>query len=106
MNQISLDLQPRPIPYQRHSQTSKDAALRMAPRAGTKRAELLLFLRDQGAAGATDEEMQYSVPMSANTQRPRRVELVQGGYVVDSLRTRKTISGDEAVVWIAIGKAV
>jgi hypothetical protein len=45
--------------------------------------------------------MQSSLPMNPNTQRPRRVELVQGLWVVDSGRTRKTMGGDEAVVWVA-----
>lgn len=87
------------IAYQPHSKTSKDAALRALPRVGTKRSILLEFLRGRGLVGATDEEMQTMVPMAANTQRPRRVELAQGLHIKDSGRTRKTISGDDAVVW-------
>jgi hypothetical protein len=103
MNQLAInfDFTPRSAPFQRHSSTSKAAALSAEPMAGTKRAILLGFLRGRGAAGATDEEMQTTVPMNPNTQRPRRVELVQGTFVVDSGRTRKTAGGDEAVVWVA-----
>lgn len=99
--QLSLDLSTRPVAYQAHSKTSKAAGVSVAPKAGTKRGILLEFLRGRGKAGATDEEMQSMVPMVANTQRPRRVELVQGQHVRDSGRTRKTCSGDDAVVWCA-----
>lgn len=105
MNQLSIsfDFEPRSAPYQRHSATSKAAALSAEPQAGTKRAILLAFLRGRGLTGATDEEMQANVPMNANTQRPRRVELVQGHFIEDSKRTRATIGGDQAVVWVARG---
>jgi hypothetical protein len=100
MNQLSFDLSPRPA-YQAHSKTSKAAAFNAQPKSGTKRAILLDFIQRQRHLGATDEEMQSSLPMNPNTQRPRRVELVQGLWVVDSGRTRKTMGGDEAVVWVA-----
>lgn len=92
----------KPAPYQRHSATSRAAAAGIAPKAGTKRAQVLDFLREQGAAGATDEEMQRGIPMSANTQRPRRVELLAAKLIEDSGMTRKTAGGDEAVVWVAV----
>lgn len=99
--QLAFDLV-APAPYQRHSATSKAAALNAEPTAGTKRAIALAFLRGRGAQGATDEEMQELIPLTPNTQRPRRVELVKGKFVVDSGRTRKTRGGDEAVVWVAV----
>lgn len=98
---MSFDFSPRAAPFQRHSATSRSAALSAEPAAGTKRALLLAFLRGRGLAGATDEEMQTVVPMNANTQRPRRVELVQGHFIQDSKRTRATVGGDQAVVWVA-----
>jgi hypothetical protein len=101
MNQLAINFD-APAPYQRHSATSKAAALSAEPTAGTKRAVALAFLRGRGAAGATDEEMQEHIPLGANTQRPRLVELVKGHFVVDSGRTRRTRGGDEAVVWVAI----
>lgn len=98
---LNLVEKARKAPFQRHSSTSKAAAISAEPLAGTKRAILLAFLRGRGKEGATDEEMQASVPMNPNTQRPRRVELVQGNFVAASGRTRKTAGGDDAVVWIA-----
>lgn len=90
------------LPYQQHSATSKAAAERIEPRAGTQRALVLAHLRDMEDCGATDEEMQRIMPMSANSQRPRRQELVKAGWVVDSGRTRKTASFFDAVVWVAV----
>ena len=101
MNQLAFDLAPRSTPFQIHSKTSIAASLSAQPKAGTKRAILLEFIQRQRHLGATDEEMQASLPMNPNTQRPRRVELVQGRFVLDSGRTRKTVGGDEAVVWVA-----
>ena len=70
-NQLALNFS-APAPYQRHSATSKAAALSAEPTAGTKRAIALAFLRGRGHVGATDEEMQELIPLTANTQRPRR----------------------------------
>ena len=90
------------LPFMPHSATSKAAALSAEPAAGTKRGILLAYLRGRGAEGATDEEMQLLVPMGQNTQRPRRIELVHGRFVIDSGKTRKTAGGDAAVVCVAI----
>jgi len=100
--QLAIDFTPAPAPYQRHSRTSAAAAARVEPTTGTKRALVLAFLRGRGTAGATDEEMQQQIPMSANTQRPRRVELVTGHLICNSGRERDTAGGDAAVVWVAV----
>lgn len=50
--------------------------------------------------GLTDEEMQTRLGMNPSTQRPRRVELVRRGLVVEA-GTRRTTSGRLAVVWQA-----
>jgi hypothetical protein len=99
MNQTPIDFT---APYQRHSATSRAAAARVAPKAGTKRAQVLEYIKSCSAQGATDEEMQQCIPMSANTQRPRRVELLADKFIKDSGRTRKTVGGDDAVVWVAV----
>lgn len=98
---ISAIFLEREAPYQRHSATSKTAAMAIEPRAGTQRYRVLAHLRDMEDCGATDEELQRFIPMSANSQRPRRQELVKAGLVVDSGRTRKTAAYFDAVVWIA-----
>ena len=99
MNLVFDNIQP--VPYQRHSATSRAAAIGIEPTAGTKRAKVLEYIKSCSAQGATDEEMQQCIPMSANTQRPRRCELVAAKLVKDSSRTRKTVGGDDAVVWVS-----
>ena len=81
--------------------TSRLAALRVAPKTGTKR-RLVLDAITRSPDGLTDEEMQRSIPMSANTQRPRRVELVEGGFIKDSGLRRRTSSSDLAIVWVVV----
>jgi hypothetical protein len=90
-------------PAQRHSPTSLEAAESIRPITGALRIRVLEFLRQCGELGATDEEILQALgqEMGANTLRPRRIELVRMGAVLDSGRTRKTASGRKAVVWIA-----
>lgn len=89
-------------PYQAHSPTSLAAAEAIRPAADTLRAAVLHFLEERGDDGATDEEMQDALGINPSTQRPRRIELVEAGWVKDSGRTRKTRSGGTAVVWTAV----
>lgn len=86
-------------PFQRHSPTSLNAAIGVTAKAPSLKAQVLAFIVQSGSEGLTDEEMQASI--DANTQRPRRVELVAEGEVVDSGRTRPTAHGKSAVVWVA-----
>ena len=88
-------------PAQPRSPTSVRAAESIAPTAGTLRAEVLAYIAGRGVEGATDEEVQVGLGMNPSTQRPRRVELVNKGKVVDSGQTRATRSGRQAVVWTA-----
>jgi hypothetical protein len=96
-----------PPPFQRHSQTSQEAAASIA--AGNKQATLRQKVHDyllfRGEAGATDEEMQRALEMGPSTQRPRRIELVRMGLARDTGRTRLTASGRKAVVWSAAAAA-
>jgi transcription initiation factor IIE alpha subunit len=59
---------------------------------------VLAFLRERGAHGATDEEIAAGLEMNPSTQRPRRIELVRRGLVVEA-GTRKTKSGRFATAW-------
>lgn len=54
-----------------------------------------------GTAGCTDEEGGLALAINPSTYRPRRIELVERGAVIDSSTTRRTSSGRQAVVWIA-----
>lgn len=89
-------------PHQTHSATSRAAGDRVLPNAGTQRRMLLDFIVARGNDGATDEEAQRRLSMSANTQRPRRRELEQSGLVENSGRTRLTTARRKAVVWVVV----
>lgn len=90
------------IPAQRHSETSVAAAESIRPDANRLRAVVLDAIRRAGADGLTDEEGIAATGLSPSTYRPRRVECVQAGKVIDSGKTRKTASGRNAVVWICV----
>ena len=91
------------LPYVKHSYTSKMAAERIEPRAGTQRARVLWFLQLYDK-GLTDEELQEVTSLNPSTQRPRRIELVKQGWIKDSGRTRATRSGSQATVWVLVDK--
>ncbi len=81
------------------SQTSRAAAEAIRPDTGRLRLAVLVAIRDAG--GLTDEEGIDATGISPNCYRPRRVELVQMGKVIDSGKTRLTKSLRKAVVWVA-----
>ena len=89
-------------PFERHSPTSFDAAKLIEPKAGTLRKKLLDELRHFPRSGLTDQEMQELTNMDPSTQRPRRIELAKAGLIEDSGRTRQTVSGRQAVIWVAV----
>lgn len=96
-----LDWQPPPTaPHVAGSTTSREAARAIRPAIGALHQALLEVL-ERFPGGLTDEQMQAAAAMQPSTQRPRRVELVARGLVVDSGETRPTRSGRRAVVWRA-----
>jgi len=88
-------------PAQAHSDTSRDAAEAVRPDANRLRSVVYAAIRGAGPDGLTDEEGIGRTGLSPSTYRPRRVELVAGGMVRESGRTRKTASGRKAAVWVA-----
>lgn len=82
------------------AETQRTAAIMAYPKTGTWRRKVLNIITLCGDVGATDEEIQDALRMNPSTQRPRRVELVEGGWIVDSGRRRMTRSRREAVVWV------
>ena len=83
--------------YQAHSETSREAADRAEPQAGTQRRKILDYMKLVRCS--TDETMQEALQMNPSTQRPRRGELVDSGHLRDSGRTALTRSGRRAVLW-------
>jgi hypothetical protein len=88
--------------FQREGQsvTSRVAAIEAVPITGKARTAVFQVIKQMGNYGATDEEIQATLDMNPSTQRPRRVELVEQGWIKDSGRTRTTRSKRQAVVWI------
>lgn len=84
--------------------TSRQAALEVKPRSGTQRMEILAEVARLGPM--TDEGIQKSLHMNANTERPRRLELVEGGWLEDSGYKGATDCGQFAVKWQLTKKAV
>lgn len=95
----SYDLYGGEPPSQTHSATSRAAAAQIKQRIGPMHLQIIKYLTEH-PHGATDEQMQAAIPMGANTQRPRRVELTKLGRVVDSGRCERGASRREAVVWV------
>lgn len=92
------------IPAQRHSETSVAAAESIRPTAAKLRERVYDAIKSS-EDGMTDEEGIAATGIVASTYRPRRVELVQAGRVIDSgktRKTRKTASGRSATVWVAV----
>lgn len=91
---------PRSALAVRDSETSQEAARRQQP---TKlhKDRLLVYQALLGSPdGLTDEELVERTGLLANTARPRRIDLVADGAVVDSGRVRLTRSGRKAVIWV------
>lgn len=99
-DQISM-FDPAPK-YVAHSPTSKAAAVQIEPKANTLRAKVYDLIKVSSEYGATDEELQDILCMEGSTERPRRKELCEQGKVKDSGKTRKTKSGRQAVIWVAV----
>ena len=88
-------------PAQRHSETSKAAALSWSRRdLNATQRKVLEFLRAR-PAGATDEEIAVGLGLNPSTARPRRIELHGLGLVV-AAGERKTSSNRNATVWMVV----
>ena len=99
--QLALPDQPGTITGAAHPSTSHEAALRVLPKSGTQRRRVLtaLMMAAFGGHGLTDEELQDQLDMNPSSERPRRIELQQMGWIENSGQTRVTRSGAKAIVW-------
>jgi hypothetical protein len=83
--------------------TQRLAAIRAYPHTGTGRRRVLdLIARSED--GLTDQQMQDLLQMDPSTQRPRRGELEEDGWIENSGRIRRTRSGSKAVIWVLTEK--
>lgn len=86
-------------PAEGKTKTSRDAAEKIKPRAGSLREKIYNHLRGRGARGCTLEEIETQLLMAGNTVRPRMKELEARERVRKTDRTRRTRSGRDAIVW-------
>ncbi len=94
-----------PAPKFRHaSPTSREAAERIRPVSSVGRQLVYDALFASGDRGLTDAEIRQMTGLASDTARPRRRELVTGGYVRDSGRERPSPSGRAMVVWVCTSK--
>ena len=87
----------QPAPSVRGSATSAAAADSLTAKSLTRmHLQVLHYLEQHGPA--TDVEMQAALGMNPSTQRPRRIELVRRGLVVEA-GEKRTRSGRRATAW-------
>jgi hypothetical protein len=100
--QLAIDFESRiSAPYARHSSTSRAASQAIEPRIHTQRYEVMQCIKQCGSRGATDAEISALLSLSGDTVRPRRGSLAAAGLIEKS-GTRKTASGRDADVWVAV----
>ncbi len=94
-----------PHAYQHRNARPTEAAAAQAilPTSAKGRRQVFDHLIALGGMGATDHELAVALGMNPSTVRPRRLELVESGAVVDSGQTRPTPSGRAATVWTVAG---
>ena len=105
MNHYGIDDCPGPLfaapvraPAVQSSRTSMAAADAIHASLNALQRSVVSFLRTRGDHGATDEEIATGLQMNPSTARPRRIELVRRGLVVEA-GTRKAMSGRYATAW-------
>lgn len=91
--------QPELPAHQPHSETSKAAAESVRHEAVHAREQVLAEINRNGWHGCTDDELISRLPYGESS-RPRRIELVRAGLVVDSRAKRATAKGRLATVWV------
>lgn len=80
--------------------TERLAAVAQYPKVGTDRRRVLDHIAATGSRGSIDEETSEALQMRLYTAAPRRTELVEMGWVVDSGTRRQTTTGALAAVWV------
>jgi hypothetical protein len=86
-------------------ETSRAAALQTYPNTGNDKHRILDFVRWQGGTGATRDQIEMVLGLSGSTVRPRVIELIEGGWLEETERTRKTRLGGQAFVLICTDAA-
>jgi hypothetical protein len=88
------------LPYQKHSETSRQAAAKATYCADTQRARILGYIESCGDVGATDKEIQRALELDGSTERPRRIELCQGEHIRAKVVAGQVQKRDGCGIWI------
>ena len=70
------------LPFQKHSDTSREAAAESAVHAPNMRRRVYDYIQRHGPC--SDQNVQSGLTMNPNTERPRRIELESAGHVRSS----------------------
>lgn len=84
-------------PYQRHSETSREAAQSIGTKTPALRATVLSFIKTNGPV--TDSGIIDGLGLPANSVRPRRIELMQRGEIRQE-GTMRQANGRRAALWV------
>lgn len=84
-------------PGYRRTDTSRDAAVQIAPAAPTYAERCLAILAEKGPM--TPDEAATALNVSVLTIRPRFTELHQAGKIIDTSLRRANANGRNAIVW-------
>jgi hypothetical protein len=85
-----------------HPATSRKAAKAIAVKTGTQRHAILKRI-SECTLGLTDEELQ-DMGFNPNSERPRRLELLDAGFIQAEKKQRLTRSNLYAIVWTVTPK--
>lgn len=89
-------------PYEQSSETSRQAAESIADSVTELARRVLNYITMRGDTGATNDEIEVALDMAHQTASARTRELVLKSRVRASGLRRRTRSGCEAAVWVAI----
>lgn len=91
----------RPKWHHRTSPRSREAARDSEPRQGTRKADVLRFVRSRGQQGATREEISEALPLAIQSVCSPVRKLLDDRLLVETAATRPTRQGSPAAVLIA-----
>lgn len=84
----------------RSPKTSQIAAERVLPRTGTKRQILYNLFNSAGPSGLCDHEIEQITGWLHQSASSLRNGLMNDGWIKDSGLRRKTVSKNDAIVWV------
>ncbi len=82
--------------------TSQAAAEKIKAYVGRQRHRIFLAIRDAGADGLTDAEIETVTRIHGNSVRPRRLSLEKSGYIRLKLDRAEVVTRSGYRVWVAV----